>query len=484
MAMAIRGNMQKINSSWWGTFFKDRAFFTSMFSIMIPIALQNLLINGLNFADTLMIGQLGEAEIAAVGLANQIFFLFMLTLFGIGSASAIFVAQFWGKKDIQAIRRTQGLCFTLAMVPTVIFTLAALIIPEFLLSIFSKDREVIELGASYLRVVAFSYPLTAAGFSFGNILRSIERAKIPLYASVFALISNVILNYLFIFGIGPFPALGVVGAALGTTIARIMEVVFIFILIYKKPKPGEEVNPAAASWKEMTSFHIPFVKKYITVAAPVILNEMVWAFGMTIYKFVYARMGTADIAAVNIAEVVINLLFVLFFGSANAAAVMVGKAIGEGDKDKSYEYGLRFSVLGFILGIVVGALMILLSGAMVSFFSVSPEVKEAARWILIVVGFYTPFKVYNLHVVVGILRGGGDTKMSLVIDIIGVWIIGVPMALAGGLWWQYSVVVVYALVTSEEFVKSILCLYRLFSKKWINDLTAPPPETQYIQEWE
>lgn len=476
--------MQRLSSSWWGAFLKDRAFFSAMFSIMIPIALQNLLINGLNFADTLMIGQLGETEIAAVGLANQIFFLFMLTLFGIGSASAIFVAQFWGKKDIAAIRRTQGLCFALAMVPTILFTTAALVIPEFLLSIFSTDNEVIRLGASYLRVVALSYPLTAVGFSFGNILRSIERAKVPLYASVMALISNVILNYLFIFGIGPFPALGVVGAALGTTIARIMEVVFILFLIYKKTKPGEEENPAAASWKELTSFHIPFVKKYIIVAAPVILNELVWAFGMTIYKFVFARMGTAEIAAVNIAEVAINLLFVLFFGSANAAAVMIGKAIGEGEKEKSFDYGLRFSVLGFIMGVIVGALMIALSGVMVSFFSVSPEVKEAARWILIVVGFYTPFKVYNLHVVVGILRGGGDTKMSLVIDIVGVWLIGVPLALMGGLWWKFSIVIVYALVSSEEFVKSILCLYRLFSKKWINDLTEAPPESKYIQEWE
>lgn len=476
--------MQTLSATWWRTLGKDRTFFTAMLHIMIPIALQNLLIHSLTFADTLMVGQLGEAEIAAVGLGNQIFFLFILTLFGIGSASAIFVAQFWGKRDIAAIRRTQGLCLTLSLVPAALFTTLSLVFPEWTLGIFTRDREVVRLGASYLRVVALSYPLTAVTFSFSSILRSLERAKLPLYASILSLGSNIILNYLLIFGIGPFPVLGVVGAALGTAISRGIEVIFILYLVYRRPKPGEEPNPAAAHIKELTAYHLPFVKKYLGVAAPVILNEIGWAGGMTLYKVVYARMGTQALASVNIAETVVNLLFVVFFGSGNAAAVMIGKAIGEGDKERSYEYALRFSILGVLMGVVIGGLMILLSGPVVNIFSVSPGVREAARWIIIIVGIATPFKVFNLHIVVGVLRGGGDTRTSLFIDLFGVWLVGVPLALAGGLWWQLAVPVVYALAVSEELFKSVFSFIRLLSKKWINDLTEPPAETKYIREWE
>jgi len=472
------------NSTWRKKLFQDKPFFTTLFAIMIPIALQNLLVSGLNFADTLMIGQLGETEVAAVGLANQIFFLLILNLFGFGSASAIFVSQYWGKGDIPAIRRTQGLSLVLGLFPAALFTFAALAVPEWTMGIFSKDPEVIRLGSDYLRVVGLSYPLVAVSFGYANILRSIEKAALPLYASILALGTNVVLNYLFIFGIGPFPALGVVGAALGTTLSRVLETLFLFYLVYRKPRPGEGENPSAATLREMGSFSLPYLKKYLMVASPVVANEITWALGMTVYKIIYARMGTDAIAAVNIAEVIINLMFVLFLGSGNAAAVMVGKVIGGGEKEKAYEYALRFSFLGIIMGLGVGLLMMLLSVPVVHVFSVSPAVKEAVRWILVIVGFTVPFKVFNLHIVVGVLRGGGDTRASLYIDLFGVWLIGVPMALAGGIWLGLAVPVVYAMAVSEEIFKSILCFYRLVSKKWINDLTEPPPEIRYIQEWD
>ena len=466
--------MRILNPNWWRALGRDRPFFTAFFHIMVPAALQSLVIHSLTFVDTLMVGQLGETEIAAAALGNQMFFLFHLTLFGVGSASAVFTAQFWGKKDIAAIRRTQGLCLTLALMSAALFTSLCLAIPRRILGIFIEDSEVIRLGTSYLRTAAPSYFMTAMTFSFSSILRSIERPRLPLYASILSLGSNITLNYLLIFGVGPFPALGVTGAALGTAISRGVEAGFLLFWVYRPPRTGAEPNPAAARLGELTAYHIPFVKKYLRIAFPVILNEVGWAGGMTLYKIVYARMGTQALAAVNIAETVIFLLFVFFFGSANASAVMIGKTIGEGDEDRSYDYAIRFSALGCLLGVAVGGLMILIAGPVVGLFDVSAAVKDAARWILIISGIITPARVFNLFMVVGILRGGGDTRTSLIIELCGVWLVGVPLVLAGSLWWGLAVPLVYGLSGSEEFFKNIFGLRRLVSRKWINDLTGSP----------
>ena len=468
--------------------FHDKPFFYTLLQLALPIALQNLLINSLSFVDTVMIGRLGAAEIAAVGLGNQVFFMYILIMFGIGSGGAIFVAQFWGKGDILAIRKAQGFCLMLSLGAGTLFALVSLISPETVIGVFTPDPEVIRLGAAYQRITAVSYLFSAFSFVYSSVLRSVEQARLPLYMTIISLFINMLLNYLLIFGIGFFPTLGVAGAALGTTIARGIEMSLLLLVLYR-PRKGitsEEArrtaSPAAASLKELFAFDFPFIKQYLKTAMPVILNELAWGGGMTAYKAIYGRVSTDALASINIAETVINLLFVLLIGLGNAAAAMVGKVIGQGDQKKARQYAYRFIVIGPITGLLIGLATAAVARPVTLFFNVPEHVKNTAVAVMMLTAIWIPFKGLNLNMVIGIFRGGGDTRFGLMLDLLGVWMIGIPITLLGGLHWGLAVPLVYFLAGIEELLKCIFGLPRVFSGKWINDLTTHKSISEILGE--
>ena len=446
-------------------YFKDPVY-ANLLKIAGPVALHNLIISSLSFVDTFMIGQLGEVEIAAVGIGNQLFFLYTLLLFGIGSSCGIFVSQFWGKKDIGRIRQTTGLSLILGLAGSIPFCLVSFFIPEHLVGIFSTDAEVIALGADYLKVVSISYLFSAVTITMAQVQRSLERAKLPLYVSLISLGTNTILNYLFIFGKAGFPAWGVGGVALATTIARFIECVIMLVLVYTNKD-----NPAAGSLREMTAFTREFLRKFLRTAAPVLINEIFWALGMTVFKIVYGRMGTSSLAAVNIAEAVMNLMFVAFIGSATGAAVLTGKKIGEGEYRIAKENGRKFVRLSILEGVIIAIITMLLSRILPSGFNVSDALKSDAAKIIFIFAIFIPFKSFNIHTIVGIFRGGGDTLYAAVVEIFGVWGIGVTLAFFTGLYLGLPIYVVYFFVCFEEVAKFIFTLTRVISGKWLHDLT-------------
>jgi putative MATE family efflux protein len=446
--------------------FNDKRFFKSMLTLAIPIVLQNLILSSLNLVDNVMIGRLGEGAIASVGLANQYFFLLNLLLFGITSGSSIFTAQYWGNRDIANIRRVLGICIISGSVAAFIFTLGALFLPAQILSIFSKDKDVILLGSEYLRVIAFSYIITAISFAYSFTLRSTGQVKIPMLVSTVALGTNTILNYLLIYGNFGFPELGVRGAAIATLIARIVEICLVLFIVYK----GN--NPIAASIGEMLDLPAVFIKNFYKVTVPVILNESIWALGVTMYAVVYARMGTEVIASTNISSTIERITWVIFMGLGNACAVMIGNKIGEGNEKDAFIYAKRFIILGPSLAVLAGFLVYFNSQFILSVYNISPTVYEYASKNLLVFSVFLWAKVFNFTSVVGILRSGGDTKFCLLIDTGGVWLIGVPLVALGGLVWNLPVYWVYALVYVEELFKLVLGLPRILSKKWINNLAV------------
>ncbi len=458
-------------------FAEDRSFFKTMFAIALPVALQNLIAASLNMVDTIMIGQLGETQIASVGLANQITFLLILFLFGVSSGASIFTAQYWGKKDMTNIKRVMGIGLASSMTVALLFFLVSFPGAALILSIFSTDPEVIELGGSYLRIVAISFPMMAISFTCSSVMRSITRVKLPMFVSAGALLLNTLLNYLLIFGHFGFPALGIRGAAIATLIARSFELC-VFIAVVRRPK-----DILYAHLRELTDVTGAYVKRFFKTVTPVVLNESIWALGVTIYVVVYGRMGTGNVAAVNIASTIDRLAMVLFFGFANAAAVMIGNQIGANNLERAQHHGMRFSLTGPFTGILMGALLILSSGAILSLYQVSETVKEGAQGILLVYGLLMPIRVFNVINIVGILRSGGDTRFSLFLDTVGVWCIGVPLVILGGLIWKLPIQWVVTLVVMEEVFKMILGVRRFLSRKWINRLTeghetiTPIPET-------
>lgn len=448
-----------------GLFREGKPFYRRFIRLAGPIAFQNLLASSLAMVDTLMIGQLGATSIAAVGLGGMFFFLATLFFYGVSSGSSVFISQFWGKKDIAGIRRTIGMALLLSELGGLIFALLAIFVPEIIMRIFTPDTAVIRIGIIYLRITGISFLFSGITLVYSLVLRSIDEAKLPLIASAIVFIINTILNYLLIFGHLGFPALGVKGAAVATSVSRLLEMFIILTVIYKRK------NAAAGEFKELMNFNIRQVKSFFKTTAPVIINELGWAVGAVLFKMIYARMGTDIIAAVNITETIGSLFFSFFIGSSNACAIMIGTKIGEKDIDTAQRYAKEFTVLSILLGAGLGIFLASLAPFIPYAFKVSSDIKKMVMVILFINAFFTPSVSLNLHYIIGILRGGGDTTFAFLLDLIITWIIGVPLAFFAGLVFHWSIYFLVFLLGVEEIIKAVFGLIRMLSRKWINNLT-------------
>lgn len=451
----------------------DRVFITSLIGLALPIAAQSFLLSSVNFIDNFMIGRLGEKSIAAVALGNQVYFLVMLLLFGITSGTGIFVSQYWGKRDIVNIQRIQGFTLAVSFSACLVITLLAAAMPARIIGLLTEDAEVVAAGAGYLLIVAFSYPLTAVTFTFAMVLRSCGFTKVPFQAAAAALATNVLLNAILIFGFLFVPALGVRGAAIGTLIARSLETLLIVGISYRRELPTAARLKAALDWKR------PQLLRIARTALPVVFNEIGWSTGIVMVNAVFARISTEAIAARNIADTFFRLLLVLFIGMGNGAHIMIGNSIGCGDEAGARRLAGQFSLLGPAAALVTGVLMALLSPLVPRIFSVSDLTALYITQFLLVIAVAFPFKALSLIQIVGIFRGGGDTKFSMFLDAGGVWLIGLPLAYLSGLVWGWPVWLVFALASSEEVVKSFIGVLRTVSGKWLNNLTDEDLDTPF-----
>lgn len=443
----------------------DKEFLRNMLKIAIPIMIQNLVASALNMADTIMVGKLGEVEIAAVGIANQYFFFFIMILMGLCGGCSVFISQYWGKKDYINIKRILGLGLVSVLLVSVVFMTAGFISPEKIISIFNKDSTVINLGGKYLFIVLFSYVFTAVTFTYSYSLRSIGNTVAPLIVNIAALLCNVFLNYVLIFGKLGAPALGVEGAAIATLIARAVEAIILVFIVYK------DNGVFAANIKELKDLNIGFVKKSYRIILPVLLNDVIWAMASLIYSVVYGRMGTGATAAVQICNTVSNMFMVVTFGMASASAIMVGNSIGEGKEDQTIDYAKKFMEVSIVISIFLGLSLALASPLILDLFNVSDEVRSSTLFMLYTISIIFIIRFLGMLIIVGILRGAGDARSALIIEGSTMWFIGVPLTIMGAFLFELPVHWVYALAILEEVAKFILGLMRLKSKKWINNVT-------------
>ena len=446
------------------SFFRDKAFFRAMLALALPVAFQQLISAGLNMLDVLMVGQLGETSVAALGLANQIFFLLILFLFGLTSGMSIFTAQFWGKGDTEQIHHVLGICLTIAVSVAALFSFAAIALPEKLMGFYTEDPAVIKLGSEYLRIVGLSYVFTAITISYISVLRSITQVTLTVVAAVLALGLKTILGYLFIFGIAGLPVLGVRGAALGTCVGWTFQAIFLVVLVYVRK------TPLAANPLSFFRFDRSFLFKVLKTSLPAAANEILWSFGITTYNAVYARIGTDAIAAVNINATIEELMFVFFIGLGNACAVMVGNKIGSGGKDVAFEYGRRFAILGVAVALLAGLIVFSMRETVINLYQISPSAAQDLRSLMLVYSLSAWLRVFNFMLFIGAMRAGGDTRYAMFTELFSIWMIGVPSALLGGFVLHLPVYGVYALVLLEEAVKAVIITRRFLSRKWIHDL--------------
>jgi putative MATE family efflux protein len=445
--------------------FKNKQFYKGLFAIAVPIMLQNLGNSLVNMVDTVMIGRLGTVELAAVGLGNQVFFLYNLVLFGICSGGSIFTAQFWGKQDLRGIRKNTGLCLVCNLAVAVLFTLGALLIPGRILRVYSRDEEVIAAGVSYLVNLAPSFIPFAVSLLLVLTLRSIEKVKLAMTSTVIALFVNVGLNYALIFGLGPIPKMGVAGAARATVIARILEALILIVISYARR------YCFAGSFRELLGFNAGFVRRFIRIIFPVVCNEVFWSLGVTAQNIIFARTNTDAIAAFNITNTLNQLTWVVFIGLGNGAAVLIGKKIGEGSEAEARDYADRVSTFVPLAAAGAAFILIPLSRLLPFLFKVNPPVLSAAAAMFIILGCTYPFKAFNMTAIVGICRAGGDTVFCVIYDLVFMWTLALPAGAAASYFFHAPVWLIYLCIVSEEPIKAILGVIRVRSGKWLRNVT-------------
>lgn len=450
--------MRKLNDN-------DRQFYRLMFTIAFPVIIQNAISMGLNMLDVLMIGRIGTDAVSAVGIANRIYFIFSTACFGIYSGASIFVAQFWGVGDIKSIRKVVGIDLMMGGVMSLLLTIAVIAFPAPIMAIFIKDEVVIGLAVDYIRIVAFSYFFTAISFAYSFNCRAIHRLTLPTVVNAVALVINTVLNFVLIYGKLGLPALGVKGAAIATLIARGVEFILMISITYK-----DREHPIAARLSDIIKIDFEMFKNVLRTSLPVIISETSWSLGTSVYFIAYGMMGSVAVAVVNISTTISDMFQCFFFGVGNASAVMIGNELGRNNLNVAYDYGKRYIAITFILNIIFSILLFLSKGFIIGFYGYDVETSMLLNKALIVFSIYLTPKMFTYLIICGILRAGGDTRYCMMLDIVCVWLIGVPLSFFSVMVLKLPIYLVMAAVFSEEIVKLFLCIARFKSQKWINNL--------------
>lgn len=455
--------------------FGDKKFYKMVLFLAFPIILQNLIASSVNMLDTMMIGQVGEVELAAVGIANQFYFIFSLFIMGISSGCAVFISQLWGKKDKNNIQKVLGIGLVSGVLITLIFTMVGFVFSKQIIGIFNIDAKVIEIGASYLKIVVFSYIFTAISFNYAAALRSVENTVLPMVASFVGLIVNGVLNAILIFGLFGMPVLGVRGAAIATIIARGAECAVLVLYTYLSK------NILAAKVKNLITLQRDLTKSVFVTMIPVLLNEACWGLGNMTYAIIYGRIGTQATASIQICTTIYNLFMIITFGLANVAVVIIGKEIGAGREKRGILYARRLCILSVLTGIGLALVLAVTAPIILNIFKVSPEVIGDALKILYIYSILMPVRVFTVILIVGILRGGGDAKYGAIVQGATLWFIGIPLSFIAAFILHLPIYLVVATTAIEELVKVIIVGKRYKSNKWINNVVNDISNNSHLE---
>jgi putative MATE family efflux protein len=443
----------------------NKEYTSVMLTVALPVMLQNLISIGLNLVDVLMIGRLGVNELAAVGAAKRIYSILGMLCFGLISGFSVYIAQYWGVRDIKNIRRVYGLALTGMIGLALLFMLLAALAGRPVLSWFIKDREVVKLGRQYLNIALFSFPLMAYSFCASFSSRALRRLQAATIINALALGINTFLNYCLIFGNFGLPRLGVQGAAIATVIARLLEVVMLLTYLY-----GSREHPLAASRRELFSFDRALTRKALATTLPVLANDGSITLGITVFYVAVSFLGTAAVAIMQVSMVINDFFLAIFFGLGNAVAVITGNELGRGLKERVYANGKLALKITLVLSLLIGGLLFATRGPLVRIYDFDHNTSILLSQVLVVRALFTPPRMLAYVLVCGLLRAGGDTRFCMLVDAGSVCLIGVPLAFLGALALHWQLPAVLGLLFTCDLFCLALCLWRFKSKVWINVL--------------
>lgn len=429
------------------------------------MALQNLINVGVTASDVLMLGKVGEKVLSGASLAGQIQFIMTLILMGITSGATVLCAQYWGKQDTKSIEKVLGLSILMGFIVSSVFAIMALTIPEYLMRIYASDPEVIKEGVKYLEIVGISYIFGAFVQVYLYVIRSVERVIVATIVYFISLVVNIIINGILIFGLFGAPKLGIVGAAIGTLSARIVELIIVlFYAIYKN-------HTVRIHFRNIIHIDKWLVRDFAKYALPVVINELFWGMGASANSAIIGHMGSAAAAANAITQVTRQLAMVVVFGVGNSTAIMLGKTIGEKRYDLAKKYGNEFLKISAILGVFGVMVILIVSPIARANLLLSPEAKDYLKIMFYVMCYFTFCMSMSSTMVVGVFRAGGDTRFGLILDMTTMWCCSILFGFLAAFVFKASVPVVYVILMSDEVIKLPICLKRYFSYKWLKDVT-------------
>ena len=440
------------------------SFFSSVCSLAIPVALQSMLQASFSIVDQIMIGQLGSVSVAGVGLAGKFASIYSVIVSAVGVVAGIMISQYLGQKNQREVRRSFWVNLLIAVGLAGVFTLLCGGFPAQIMGLYTTDAPMRQSASVYLQIITATYLPLAGATLLSTLLRCMDKAQLPLYASIASAVLNTGLNYLLIFGRLGLPAMGASGAAIATVISTWVNCLLMLVMLGRH---GALLKIAWNSGVKKGKFNL---KQYLSMLMPILVCEFLWSLGENIYAAIYGHMGTDASAAMTLINPVQSLVIGALCGLSQAASVIIGKELGSREYDRAYRDSWRLIRYGLLGAAILSALVAVASPLYVQIYQVDATVKLLTRQILLAYALIAPFKVLNMIAGGGIIRSGGKTNYVMVIDMIGTWVFGVPLGLLSAFVWKLSIPYVYFLLSLEECVRFAITVFVLRGKRWMQSL--------------
>lgn len=447
-------------------FVKEKSFYKLILSIAVPVVLQNMITIGVNIMDTLMLGNYGEVQLSASSLANEFINIYHIMCMGMSMGAAVLTAQYYGAGNNPSLKKIVTIVLRMGLVIAAAFTVVTLLFPEELMRLYTPDEAVIEKGVLYFRISAVTYVLLGVSLILTNILRTVHQVRFPLVLSIVTFCVNVFFNWVFIYGRLGAPEMQIEGAALGTVIARLVECgsLVTYFFVFDK-RIGYRI-------KDLFMKCGDHVRVYITYAIPVMVSDTLLALGNSAVSIIMGHIGASFVAANSIISQTVRLSTVFNQGLSSASSVITGNTLGKVERDKAYHQGVTFLCLSILIGLAAAVIILLISPLLVESFNITQETRDIAYQLMASVSVMMVFQTVQSVLTKGVLRGGGDTRFLMLADILFLWLASIPLGYLCGLVWHLSPFWIYAALKIDWVIKSVWCIFRLRSKKWIRVVQA------------
>ena len=443
---------------------KKDDFYRQMFKLAIPIIIQNLLSAAVNSSDVIMLNYVGQSAISAVSLAANYSNILFMVYYGLGTGASLLCAQYFGKKNMQAIHAVEGIALRFSLAISALVALAAFTIPQRMLLLFTSDQELIAIGSSYIRIMGITYLCWGVTEIYLAILRSIGRVTISMALNMLAFGLNILLNAVFIFGLFGAPKLGVTGVAIATASSRLIQLIACVIvsLLSKDVK----LNPIYMFIRSKT-----LLNDFIHLSLPALVNDLSWSVAFSMYSVILGHLGTEAVAANSLVTVVRNVGSVFCFAIASAGTILLGRVMGQGELEKSKSYASGMLKMTVVAGAVGGVIVLAVTPFVLRFASLNDTAMHYLKYMLLINSYYIMGSAVNTALIAGVFRAGGDTKFGLICDTIDMWVYAVPLGFFAAFVVKLPVLWVYFLLCTDEFVKWPWVIHHYRKGEWAKNIT-------------